>query len=401
MVTLETINKARENIRDSIKKTPLVECPTLEKQIGGQVFFKLENLQKTGSFKIRGALNRIANLTEEEKKRGVIASSAGNHAQGIALGATAQGIKSTIVMPETAPIAKVTATKNYGAEVVLHGQVYDDAYAKAKEIEKETGAVFLHPFDDEYVISGQGTIGIEILEDEPDIDVVLVPIGGGGILAGIATAVKSLKPNIKVIGVEAANAPSMTEALKRGECCDICGCGTTIADGIAVRKVGCKTLELAKKYVDEVVTVTEQEIADAILFLMEKSKVVAEGAGAAPLAAILAGKVDCKGKKVCAVVSGGNIDVNLIERVLNRALIHNGRRYEFKVDLNDKIGEAEKVLRILSANRANVLYLTQSVYRARLGIAMQELTIVIECSDMDHRNEVIRNMKAAGYSIYE
>ncbi|WP_410208814.1 threonine ammonia-lyase [Fusobacterium sp.] len=401
MVTLETIKEARKNIQDSIKRTPLIECPTLEKELGGQIFFKLENLQKTGSFKIRGALNRIANLTPEEKKRGVIASSAGNHAQGIALGATAQGIKSTIVMPETAPIAKVAATKNYGAEVVLCGQVYDDAYAKAREIEKETGAVFLHPFDDEYVISGQGTIGLEILEEVPDMDVVLVPIGGGGILAGIATAVKSLNPNIEVIGVESENAPSMTEALEHGECCEICGSGVTIADGIAVRKVGCKTLELAKKYVDKVVTVSEQEIANAILFLLEKSKVVAEGAGATPLAAVLAGKIDCKGKKVCSVVSGGNIDVNLIERVLNRALIYSGRRYEFKVVLNDKIGEAEKVLHILSANRANVLYLTQSVYRAKLGIAMQELTLVIECSDKEHRDKVIKAMEEAGYSIYE
>lgn len=400
MVTLETIKEARSNIQDSIKKTPLLECPTLEKQVGGKVFFKLENLQKTGSFKIRGALNRIAHLTDEEKKRGVIASSAGNHAQGIALGATAQGIKSTIVMPETAPIAKVVATKNYGAEVVLCGEVYDDAYAKAREIEKATGAVFLHPFDDEYVIAGQGTIGMEILEEMPDIDTILVPIGGGGILAGIATAAKSINPNVRVIGVESENAASMTEALKRGDCCEVCGCAT-IADGIAVRKVGCKTLELAKKYVDEVVTVSDQEIADAILFLMEKSKVVAEGAGATPLAAILAGKIDCKGRKVCSVVSGGNIDVNLIERVLNRALIHNGRRYEFKVVVNDKIGEVEKVLHVLTTNRANVIYITQSVYKAKLGINKQELTLVIECSDMNHRNEIIGKLKDAGYDIYE
>ena len=400
MVTLESIKQARENIQESIKKTPLVECPTLEKMVGGKVFFKLENLQKTGSFKVRGALNRIANLTEEEKSHGVIASSAGNHAQGIALGATAQGIKSTIVMPETAPLAKVAATKNYGAEVVLCGQVYDDAYAKAREIEKETGAIFLHPFDDEYVIAGQGTIGLEILEDMSDIDVVLVPVGGGGILAGIATAVKSINPNIKVIGVESQNAASMTEAMKRGECCEVAAC-PTIADGIAVKKVGCKTLELAKKYVDEIVTVSDEEIANAILFLMEKSKVVAEGAGATPVAAILAGKVDCNGKKVCAVVSGGNIDVNLIERVLNRALINLGRRYEFKVVLNDRIGEVEKVLRILTTNRANIIYLTQSMYKVNLGVTMQEMTLVIECSDKEHRDTIIEKLKETGYNIYE
>lgn len=397
-VTLETIKKAKETIQNSIKRTPLVECPTLEKELGGKVFFKLENLQKTGSFKIRGALNRIANLTDDEKKRGVIASSAGNHAQGIALGATAQGIKSTIVMPETAPIAKVAATKGYGAEVVLCGSVYDDAFAKACEIQKTTGAVFLHPFDDEYVIAGQGTIGLEILEDSPDIDTVVVPIGGGGILAGIATAIKSINPKIKVIGVESENAASMTEALKKGECCEVCA-KSTIADGIAVRKVGCKTLELVKKYVDEVVTVSEAEIADAILFLMEKSKVVAEGAGATPLAAILAGKVNCKGKKTCAVVSGGNIDINLIERVLNRALINKGRRYQFKVKIQDKFGEVEKLLGLLTSCRANILHITQSMYNGDLGITMQEVTLVIECSDMEHRDEVIKKIKEAGYEM--
>lgn len=397
-VTLETIKKAKKQIENSIKRTPLIECPTLEEQVGGKIFFKLENLQKTGSFKIRGALNRIANLTEEEKKKGVIASSAGNHAQGIALGATAQGIKATIVMPETAPIAKVTATKGYGADVVLCGTVYDDAFAKACEIQKETGAVFLHPFDDEYVIAGQGTIGIEILEDVKDMDTVLVPIGGGGILAGIATAVKSINPNIRVIGVESENAASMTEALKRGECCEVCA-KPTIADGIAVRKVGCKTLELVKKYVDEVVTVSEAEIADAILFLMEKSKVVAEGAGATPLAAILAGKVDCKGRKTCAVISGGNIDINLVERVLNRALINKGRRHQFKVKIQDKFGEVEKLLGLLTANRANILHITQSMYNGDLGITMQEVTLVIECSDMSHRDSVINKIKEAGYEI--
>ena len=398
-VTLETIKKAKTTIEDSIKRTPLIECPTLEKMTGGKVLFKLENLQKTGSFKLRGALNRIANLTEEEKARGVIASSAGNHAQGIALGATAQGIKSTIVMPETAPIAKIAATRGYGAEVVLCGTVYDDAFAKACEIQKATGAVFLHPFDDEYVIAGQGTIGLEILEDAADIDAVLVPIGGGGILAGIATAVKSINPKIKVIGVESANAASMTEALKRGECCEVCA-QPTIADGIAVKKVGCKTLELVRKYVDEVITVSEDEIARAILFLMEKSKVVAEGAGATPLAAILAEKVKCVGKKVCAVVSGGNIDVNLIERVLNRALINEGRRFEFKVKVHDRFGETEKLLKLITKNRANILFITQSMYNIDLGINMQEITLVIECSDIEHRNNVIVKIKEAGYEIY-
>lgn len=399
LVKLEDIQTAHKNIEKSIKRTPLMECVTLEAMVGGKVFFKLENLQKTGSFKVRGALNRIAHLTEEEKKRGVIASSAGNHAQGIALGATKSGIKSTIVMPATAPIAKISATKDFGAEVILCGEVYDDAYAKAREIEKETGAVFLHPFDDEHVIAGQGTIGLEILEEESDIDLVVVPVGGGGILAGIATAIKSINPNIQVIGVEAENAPSMTAALHTGESCEVAAT-QTIADGIAVRKVGEKTLALAKEYVDGMVTVNEAEIANAILFLLEKSKVVAEGAGATALAALLSGKVDCKGKKVCAVISGGNIDINLVDRVINRALINAGRRYEFKVILQDRIGEVEKLLHIINENRANILYLNQNRYQEGLGISMQELTLVLECSDMAHRNKLTAEIRKAGYHIY-
>lgn len=397
-VTLSTIKKAKETIQNSIKRTPVVECASLENNKDGKIFLKLENLQKTGSFKVRGALNRIANLTLEEREKGVIASSAGNHAQGIALGATAQGIKSTIVMPENAPIAKITATKNYGAEVVLEGSVYDDAYAKACEIQKETGAIFLHPFDDEYVIAGQGTIGLEILEDIEDIDVVVVPIGGGGILAGIATAIKETNPNIKVIGVESANAASMTAALKSGECCEVVTT-PTIADGIAVKKVGAKTLELVKKYVDDVVTVTESELAEAILFLMEKSKVIAEGAGATSMAGILSGKIDCRDKKVCAVISGGNIDINLIDRVLNRALINKGRIYEFRVKLHDRAGELGKLTGLLTANRANILDINLSMYDRDLGIVMQEVTLVIECSDMEHKESIKQNLINAGYEI--
>lgn len=397
-VTLSMIKKAKETIQNSIKRTPVVECPSLENNKDGKIFLKLENLQKTGSFKVRGALNRIANLTEEERKKGVIASSAGNHAQGIALGATAQGIKSTIVMPENAPIAKITATKNYGAKVVLEGSVYDDAYAKACEIQKETGAIFLHPFDDEYVIAGQGTIGLEILEDIEDIDVVVVPIGGGGILAGIATAIKEINPNIKVIGVESENAASMTAALKKGECCEVLTT-PTIADGIAVKKVGIKTLELVKKYVDDVVTVTESELAEAILFLMEKSKVIAEGAGATSMAGILSGKIDCNNKKVCAVISGGNIDINLIDRVLNRALINKGRIYEFRVKLHDRAGELGKLTNLLTSNRANILDINLSMYDRDLGIVMQEVTLVIECSDMEHKENIKQNLINAGYEI--
>ncbi|MCJ8342048.1 MAG: threonine ammonia-lyase [Cetobacterium sp.] len=395
---LEDIKRAQEVIKDSIKRTPVVECPLLNNITGNEVFLKLENLQKTGSFKIRGALNKIANLTEQEKKNGVIASSAGNHAQGVALGAAAQGIKATIVMPATAPMAKVAATRSYGAEVVLEGSVYDDAYKKACEIQKETGATFLHPFDDKFVMAGQGTIGLEILEDIPNIDVVIVPIGGGGILSGISKALKSINPKIKVIGVESANAASMKEAIERNEVCEICS-KPTIADGIAVRKAGSLTFEIIRENVDDIVTVTEDEIARAILFLMERSKVVAEGAGATPVAALLAGKIDVKDKKVCAVISGGNIDINLVERIMNRALMVEGRRYKFSIVLSDKSGELGKIVEILSSNNANILTVNQTMYEEALEINKQKATFVIECFDKEHRDSIKSKLEAAGYEL--
>lgn len=398
MVTLEMIQEAKKCIQDSVRKTPVLKCPKLGTQTGCEVFFKLENLQQTGSFKLRGALNKIAHLTEEEKKCGVIASSAGNHAQGVALGATAKGIKSTIVMPEGAPLSKVRATKEFGAEVVLHGAVYDNAYQKALEIQKETGAIFLHPFDDEYVIAGQGTIGLEILEQLENVDVVLVPIGGGGILAGIATAIKSIKPEVKVIGVEAAGAASMTEALAKGECCDITAC-STIADGIAVRRVGCKTLELVKQYVDEVVTVSEEEIVQAIFYLLEKSKVVAEGAGASTVAALLSGKVSEPGKNVCAVISGGNVDMNFIEKIVNKALILNGQRHEITVYIPDKPGEMEKLTRVLHSQNANIIYISQTKYHSSLSVTEVKVDLVVECKDFDHQKEIRKALEENGSRV--
>lgn len=397
-VDLSTIQAAAETIKGIVRRTPIVDCPVLTDTLGGEVFLKLENLQKTGSFKIRGAINKIASLTEEEKAKGVIAASAGNHAQGVALGARANGIKATIAMPATAPMAKVSATRGYGAEVVLSGAVYDDAYAKAVEIQKETGATFLHPFDDAFVISGQGTIGLEILEDLADVDVVVTPIGGGGIAAGIATAVKALKPSIKVIGVQTSNVPSMPAALKAGESV-VVDATPTIADGIAVRKAGTLTFELVKEYVDEVVTVSEDEIASSILHMMERNKIVAEGAGATAFAAILAGKIDVKGKKVCAVVSGGNVDVNLVDRIINRALIVAGRRFEFTTVVADRAGEIQKILAVVSEGKANVLSICSSRYESCLGINTQELSLVIECLDMEHKIELTKKLEDAGYKM--
>lgn len=396
---LEDILKAKETIKNSIKRTPIVECPTLKELTGNTVYFKLENLQKTGSFKVRGALNKIANLTEEERLAGVIASSAGNHAQGVALGAAEQGIKATIVMPVTAPLSKIAATKSYGATVVLEGKVYDDAYRKACEIHKETNATFIHPFDDKFVMAGQGTIGLEILEDIPNVDIVLVPIGGGGIIAGIAMAVKSLNPNVKIIGIESAHAPSMREAVALREICEI-STKPTIADGIAVRKCGGAPFEVVKELVDEIVTVSEDEIAEAILFLMEKSKIVVEGAGATTVAAILSGKIRYHEKKICSVISGGNIDINLIERVLNRALILEGRRYAFAAELPDKVGEMAKFVSIICENNANILTLNQTMYNSDIEITSQTVNVVLECFDRKHQKIIKDKLIDSGYRIY-
>ena len=288
-VTLDMIKEARETIKDVIKETPLLESVKMSEKTGANIFLKCENLQKTGSFKIRGACNKIANLTDEEKAKGVIASSAGNHAQGVALGAKMNGIKATIVMPSTAPLAKVTATKGYGAEVVLAGLVYDDAYAKAIEIQKETGATFLHPFNDEYVIAGQGTISLEILEQLENVDTIVCPIGGGGIISGVATAAKALKPSIKIVGVQTSNIPSMKESLEKGEVTSAFK-DVTIADGIAVKTPGDLTFSIIKDLIDEIIVVDEDEIAQAMLFLLENQKVTSEGSGAVSTAAIWSGK---------------------------------------------------------------------------------------------------------------
>ena len=397
-VTFDMIKEAAETIKGSVKRTQIIECPTMEKLTGNKVFFKLENLQKTGSFKVRGALNKIMHLTDEEKARGVIASSAGNHAQGVALGATNLGIKSTIVMPGTAPLSKVMATRGYGAEVVQVGTVYDDAYKKACEIQAETGATFLHPFDDPYVIAGQGTIGIEIIEDLEDVDMVIVPIGGGGIASGIAKAVKSLKPSVKMVGVEAENAASMLEAVKQGCPCTI-KTTPTIADGIAVARAGQLTCEMIRDYVDEIVTVSEDDIARAILFLMEKGKVVAEGAGATPVAALLAGKIKEQGQNICCVISGGNSDINMIERIINKALILEGRKAEFNVVVPDRAGELFKVLQVLAEKKANILRINQSMYKTGIKINNQVAKIVIECANAEHRNEIAVAIREAGFEL--
>lgn len=320
-ITLKDIENARETIKDIVKKTDLIESIKLSSITDANVFYKCENLQKTGSFKIRGACNKIAKLSDDEKANGVIASSAGNHAQGVALGAKMSGINATIVMPATAPKAKVEATKNYGAKVVLHGEVYDDAYAKAVEIQKETGATFLHPFNDKDVIAGQGTMALEIFEQlDNKVDTVLCPIGGGGIIAGVAVVAKSLNPNVKVIGVQTANIPSMYESKKNG-CVTTAFNDVSIADGISVKTPGDLTFEIVNELVDEIIVVTEDEIKEAMIFLMENQKLVAEGSGAVTTAGLLSKKYIPKANEnVVCIISGGNVDMKKINEILSDSL---------------------------------------------------------------------------------
>ncbi|MBC5995658.1 threonine ammonia-lyase [Romboutsia ilealis] len=399
-VTLQDIKEAKETIKDIVKKTDMLECASLSNKTKANVFYKCENLQRTGSFKVRGACNKIANLTDEEKANGVIASSAGNHAQGVALGAKMSGIKSTIVMPATAPLLKVSATKGYGAEVVLNGLVYDDAYSKAVEIQKETGATFLHPFNDKHVIAGQGTIGLEIFEQLNDkVDTILCPIGGGGLIAGVAVAAKALNPNVKVIGVQTANIPSMHESMKNGKVSSAFK-STTIADGIAVKTPGDMTFEIIKELVDEVVLVEEEEIAQGIVYLMENLKVVAEGSGAVTTAALLSGKyAPNENENVVCIISGGNVDVNNLYRIIGSGLAKEGRRYSFSVTMIDKPGGFSELTKIISENNANILNANQSRLSSGAYIGKQNAEFVLETFDHDHIQKIKSDIEAAGFEI--
>ena len=386
-VTLEDVKEARSTIEDVVLKTDLLENVSLSEKTGAQVFYKCENLQRTGSFKIRGACNKIAHLTDEEKACGVIASSAGNHAQGVALGAKNAGIKATICMPANAPISKVAATKSYGAEVVLNGTVYDDAYAKAIEIQAQTGATFLHPFDDKYVIAGQGTIGLEIYEQlNGNVDTVIVPIGGGGIIAGIATALKEMNPTIKVIGVQTCNIPSMKKSYENGKITSAFN-DITIADGIAVKTPGSLTFDIISKLVDDVITVTEEEIAEAILFMMENQKLVSEGAGAVSTAALLSEKYKpAAGERVVCVVSGGNVDINTLYRIMSVALKRQGRRISIVAELPDVPGALATLVSIIAKNGGNVLTINQDKLANGKYIKKQTVEVTIETVDFDQIN---------------
>ena len=393
MLTLDMVYDAQKKLKEVARLTPLNPAPA----IGENVFIKSENLQLTGSFKLRGAFNKISSLTDEEKSRGVIACSAGNHAQGVALSATKNGIKSVICMPAGAPLAKVEATKGFGAEVVLVDGVYDDAAREAERLTKEKGYTFAHPFNDEYVIAGQGTIALEILEQLPEVEQVVVPIGGGGLISGVAYTIKQLKPDCKVIGVQAATVPSMYESWKAGKIVTVPD-GNTIADGIHVLTPGSLTFELVEKYVDEVVTVSEDEICAAILTLLEKSKTVAEGAGATPVAACLYNKADMSKKTVC-VVSGGNVDVTTLNRIITKGMIKTGRIVEIQTKVNDKPGQLNRLLQLIAENGANIMSIVHKREDKAADVNTCVVSLVLETRNEEHVKKLHDSMTAAGYEL--
>lgn len=393
ILTIDEVYKAQEVLKDVARHPHLVATKIRE---DAQIFLKPECLQYTGSFKLRGAYYKISQLSDEEKKRGVIACSAGNHAQGVALGATHNGIKALICLPAGAPISKVEATKGYGAEVCLVPGVYDDAYAKAIELRDKHGYTFVHPFDDPLVIAGQGTIGLEIMEEMPDVDAIVVPIGGGGLISGVAFAAKTINPKVKIYGVQAAGAPSMAESIRHHRMIHL-NSVSTIADGIAVKEPGLNTYDLCNRYVDEIVTVTEDEIASAILYLLEKQKLVSEGAGAVPVAAVMAGKIPVKGKKVVCLVSGGNIDVTFLNRVINRGLTVGGRLSTLTIDLADKPGQLSGVCNVIAQLGGNVI--TVSHERVGSHINGCTLRIDLETRNHEHIQEIVNGLKEAGYNV--
>ena len=398
-VKLSDIEDARRVLRDIILATPMISDARLSREIGASSHLKAESLQMGGSFKIRGAFNKISRLTDEEKSRGVIAASAGNHAQGVALAAALNNIRSTIVLPEFAPLTKIIATKSFGGEVVLHGNTFDEAVSYSRELQKKHGYTYVHAFDDELVIAGQGTIGLEIVESLPNVTVVVVPIGGGGMISGIATAVKSLRPNARVIGVQAENAAWVNPSLRAGHAV-MAEMGQTIADGIAVKSPGKLTLPIIQQYVDEVVEVSEEEIARAIYFCVQNNRLVVEGAGAAGLAALLAKKVDVlPDDTVCAVLCGGNIDANLLARVLEQVLVRQGRYIMLKLLVLDRPGMLATLLNKVAETRANVIevFHRRAMWLAPLGRVGIEM--LLEVRDNDHARDVQTHLEAAGYHV--
>lgn len=393
---LENIIKAKKNIEDVVIKTPLIYSEFFSKKSGNKVYMKCENLQLTGAYKIRGALNKIRSLSDEEKAKGVVCSSAGNHAQGVAFAASQAKVKSTIVMPKTTPLIKIQSTKDLGGNVVLSGYVYDDAYNEAKRIEEEQGAVFIHPFNDIDIISGQGTVALEIFEDLKDVDVILCPIGGGGLISGVSLATKEINPNIKIIGVQAKGADAMVQSFKSGKLVNLESVDT-IADGIAVKRPGDLTFEFIKEYVDDIITVSDHEIVEAFFTLSEKHKLLAEASGAVSLAA--SSKLDCKNKNVVSIISGGNIDMVTITSLINSALVSKGRLFGFSLEVPHKPGQILRIAKILANVNANIVKLEQDHFKATDALKNMVVEITLETNGQAHIDEIKTALTKENYVI--
>lgn len=399
-VTPEDVEAARARLAGAVYETPCAWSQTLSELTRTECFVKLENLQMTGSFKERGAANLLLQLGPEERRRGVVAASAGNHGLAVAYHAARLGVPATIVMPEWAPLIKVTSTRRRGAEVILHGADFEAAYARARQLADERGLVFVHPFDDPRIVAGQGTLGLELLEQRPDLDAVVVAVGGGGLAAGLGLAVKSRRPSVRVIGVEAAALPAMLKALETGRP-EPLPAASTIADGIAVRRVGDLTLPLVRRWVDEIVTVSEEELANAILLLLEIEKTVAEGAGAAPLAALLNRPLGLRGARVALVLSGGNIDVTMLSRIIERGLVKDGRLVRVNVVLRDRPGELARLTGLIAEERANIVHIEHHRAFSATPIGDTEVELTLETSGRDQIDRLLARLTGAGYRVQE
>lgn len=397
-ITLADIQEARQRIASVIEATPLNYSNTLSGLAQNHIYLKLENLQRTGSFKLRGAFNKMSTLTAEEKTRGVIAASAGNHAQGVAYAAKLMHIPCTIVMPIGASLSKVEATKNYGAKIVQSGQSYDEAFARAQELRSETGATYIHAFDDDKIIAGQGTIGLEILEQLPDVAAIVVPVGGGGLISGIALAAKSLRPDIHVIGVQAKGAASFQHSFAAHRVQEVPSM-STIADGIAVKRPGVKTFELVQKYVDDIILVEDEEIARAMVVMLERSKVVSEGASAAVVAAAITGKLPFKGQKTALILSGGNVDVLLLTRIIEHGLVAAGRHLRFVTTIPDRPGALVQLLTMISESGANIVSIEHYRQGQALGLGQVEVQLAAETRNWDHIQQLQNKLSASGYQL--
>ena len=396
-LTIQAIREAAAAIAGVAHATPLDRSSTFSQMVGAPIYLKLENLQKTGSFKLRGAYNKIHLLSETEKKCGVIAASAGNHAQGVAYAASHAGIRSVIVMPETAPLSKVSATRGYGAEVMLAGTSYDEAFARAKQLEQQQGLTFVHAFNDPQVMAGQGTIGLEILRELPELATVVVPIGGGGLIAGVATAIKALAPQVRVVGVQAAGADAMARSKQAGVLTPT-AVASTIADGIAVKSPGDATFAVIQQVVDEIVTIDDEAIAAAILMLLERAKLMVEGAGAIGLAALLHGKIPVRGPVAC-LISGGNIDVNFIARIIERGLVKAGRRVIITTTVVDRPGALQRLLASIAACRGNVLYVHHDRIQHEVQMGQAKVQVSLETRDEEHTAEILSALQQEGYCV--